>query len=143
MLPFGGGIHGWTTSADRYMLGTETLLNNLNKEIKNIEGRISKRGMITSLLLLKRDSMKMTPVRTGNLRASYSTFVYEGFYGIEGYLVNNASYALFVHEMAFHTRQGVYVNWSKKGTGPKFVERALRNNYKRVLQILADTARIK
>lgn len=133
----------YTTSAERYISGTEALLNNLNKEIGKIEGRISKRGMWAVLLLLKRESMKLTPVRTGNLRGSYSTFVYSGYYGVEGYLVNNASYALFVHEMAEYTRQGVYVNWRSPGTGPKFVERALRNNYKRVLQILTDSARIK
>lgn len=139
----GTGIFATTTSLERYITGTEALLQNMAKELENIKGRVSSRGMYQVLLLLKRESIKRTPVLTGNLQNSYSTFVYNGVYGVEGYLVNNASYALFVHEMPEFSASGVYTRFRKPGSGPKFVENPLRENQRKFLDILRNSAKIR
>lgn len=50
--------------------GIDTVLKNLSKEIGKIEGDVQK-GLTLGMLKTKGDSMKMTPVDTGNLRASH------------------------------------------------------------------------
>lgn len=50
--------------------GLDTVLKNLNKQIKSIEGDIGK-GLILGMSLTKADSMKNTPVDTGNLKGSH------------------------------------------------------------------------
>lgn len=139
----GTGIFTTTTSMERYIIGTGALLQNMARELENIRGRISRRGMWQVLLLLKRESIRKTPVLTGNLQSSYSTFVESGMYGVEGYLVNNASYALFVHEMPEFSASGAYTRFRKPGSGPKFVENPLRDNQRRFLDILRNSARIR
>jgi len=140
-----------TSSLERYIQGTGEVLNNLARELEGIKDRISKRGMWTVVLKLKAKAIPLTPVGpskatakargkhyigTGNLVNSYSTFVYETQNGIEGFLVNNAAYALFVHEMP------EWYNYTKTGTGPKFVEKPLKEGQAEFLEILRNTARI-
>lgn len=50
--------------------GLDTIIANLNKEIKSIEGDIQK-GLTLGMMLVKGDSMSGTPVDTGNLRGSH------------------------------------------------------------------------
>jgi len=50
--------------------GLEEILSNLNKEISKIEGDIQK-GLTLGMQLIKAESMKNTPVDTGNLKASH------------------------------------------------------------------------
>lgn len=50
--------------------GLDTVLKNLNKQIQSIKGDISK-GLILGMQLTKADSMKGTPVDTGNLKGSH------------------------------------------------------------------------
>lgn len=50
--------------------GLDMVLKNLNKEIKAIEGDIGK-GLLLGMSLTKADSMKGTPVDTGNLKGSH------------------------------------------------------------------------
>jgi hypothetical protein len=50
--------------------GLDTVLKRLSEEISKIEGDVQK-GLTLGMLNVKADSMKMTPVDTGNLRASH------------------------------------------------------------------------
>lgn len=50
--------------------GLDEILKNLNKQIRSIDGDITK-GLILGMSLTKADSMKGTPVDTGNLRGSH------------------------------------------------------------------------
>lgn len=49
--------------------GLEKVFNNLNKEINKIEGRTLE-GLLYATFLIKRESLKRTPIKTGNLRGS-------------------------------------------------------------------------
>lgn len=51
-----------------------------------------------------------------------------------GYTVK---YAPFVHEMPNDTK------WSKPGTGNKFLEKPVKNNLKKIIEILWEQARIR
>ena len=143
------------TSLERYVTGQKEVLGNITKQLEDIKGRISKKGMHTVLLLLKAECQKVTPVGpgrktqaahkeegilqhtgTGNLVNSYSIDVRENLSGVEGILANHASYALYVHEMP------VTYNFNKPGTGPKFMEGPTRANADKIVDILHKTARI-
>ena len=50
----------------------------------------------------------------------------------------SANYAVFVHEMV----EGA-INWSRPGSGAKFLEAALKNNEKLILQTIRDNVYIK
>lgn len=50
-------------------IGIDKVLKNLNKEIEKIKGR-TVQGMLHAGMVVKADSMKLTPVDTGNLRGS-------------------------------------------------------------------------
>lgn len=146
-----------STSYERYVKGTEEVLKNLNRELANIKGRISRTGMRAVLTDLEGEAMDITPVGpsieakeqifretgrrvyhigTGNLKNSYSTYIYEAFGAIIGVLVNNALYALFVHEFpeTYH--------FTTPGTGPKFVEKPLYKNQGKYLNMLRRSAEI-
>ena len=113
------------------------------------------------------------PLRTGNLRASWFTVTSKsrpegralaGFKGegrgemekehmaaaasgkqslgrqfgvIMGF---SANYAVFVHEMV---DRGGGINWKRAGSGPKFLEAAMRRNAKKILGIIRRNATIK
>ena len=122
--------------------GMDIILSNLNKEIRNIEGRTMK-GLIQAAIMI-RDDMKKTPplipLDTGNLRASWFTTPLrkEGMIGlIIGF---SANYAIFVHEMV--DKDGKVINWSLPGSGPKFLEASLKRNKDNVLKEIRDNAQI-
>ena len=114
--------------------GIDNVLRNLNKEIKGIENR-TQAGVTAAALKVKAESMKLTPVDTGNLKAS----AYVNFPAIKnipsaeiGY---TASYAVFVHE--------INNNYIAPGTQWKFLETALFSNQKEILNIIKRYAKIK
>ena len=125
-----------STSLERYITGQKEVLGNITKQLQDIKGRISKKGMHTVLLLLKAECQKVTPVKKGNLVNSFSIDVRENLNNVEGLLINHASYALFVHEMP------TSYNFNKPGTGPKFMEGPTRANADKIVDILHKTARI-
>lgn len=115
------------------IMGMKTVLRNLNKEIEKIK-HVSAGRLYEAGLLVKNRSVKKTPVKTGNLRGSAYVTLEKGMGSFEnkasveiGY---TASYAAYVHEMPEH------FSFSKAGTGPKFLERALLESQKDILRIL-------
>ena len=59
--------HGWVVA--NKLIGLDATIKALNKEINKIEG-VTVDGLIEAGFLIKRESLKQTPVDTGNLRGS-------------------------------------------------------------------------
>lgn len=126
--------------------GLEAVINNLNKEIKAIEGR-SLAGLIRAAVVVRR-SMDETPPLIpispggGHLRASWDTSD-KGYVGGNPYITLKftQNYAVYVHEMM--DRADRKINWSRPGSGPKFLQAALRRNTGRILEVIREEAQIK
>lgn len=161
------------------VLGINKVMANLNKEIKNIKGATLK-GLINASITIRRlteSEMPVTPLKYGNLRASWYTTtakmnvakganptwkgpvrlheklsedhakaVEEGIsYAksatrmgmialVMGY---SANYALIVHQ-----KTDPNVKWSRKGSGPLWLEKAIKNNKRLILQDIKDNIKI-
>lgn len=169
--------------------GLDKVLENLNKEIDKIEGRTVKR-MLQVGLLVKRESQKITPVHTGNLKGS--AYVIWGGRGkkvkakLDGKFQTGKSksadrvaseynsivanrkninitqqpfaeigytafYAVFVHEnlQASHVKKGRAKLFGKRTIQnvqigqAKFLEQALFQNSRRILNIIKEDTKIK
>ena len=113
--------------------GMDTVMRNLNKEITRIKG-ISMEGLLDVAAFIRKD-MELTPplipIDTGNLRASW--FVQPlRFPGKAVVLMGfNANYAIYVHE-----RTEGMVNWGRPGSGPKFLEAAMKRNVVTILMLI-------
>jgi len=143
--------------------GVDKVLANLNMEIKKIEGNISK-GLPLAALHVRAKAQEYAPIDEGNLRASAFTIAPDksvddnpGFKGKQASgmgtdhalainenkaLVNNltavvgfsAYYAVYVHE--------IDKNYKAPGVSWKFLEKALTEEQKEVLKIIARKAKI-
>ena len=115
--------------------GLQNVLSNLNSAIADIEGG-TRVGMQKVGIFLKAESKEAVPQDKGVL-------INSAFYNTDntssgpvlrvGY---TAKYAPYVHEMPAD------YNYSKAGTGPKFLENPVKNNYNRILQIIRENASI-
>lgn len=125
--------------------GLDDVLRNLNREIDGIENR-TMAGLMAGGLIVQGESQKHTPVEYGNLRASaYTRKVPEDALTVEvGY---TSEYAVYVHEnleakWAGKPRpSGLGVYWGPKGT-PKFLENAVRDKAKSVLNAIRKYAKV-
>lgn len=119
-----------------HIRGVDTVLRNLNNEIKKIKNR-SMEGLIEAVIELERDmdiTSPTVPVEFGNLRGS---FFREPFYTFGQPAVRfgfNASYAWWVHE-------NVGANFKRPGSGAKFLEAALKRNEDKILKIIQEYAK--
>ena len=110
--------------------GVDRVLRNLNTEINKIKA-VSKQRLFACGLLIKNRSLKYTPIKTGNLRGSCDVIPDETSRGPVVYISYGAYYAPYVHEMPES------YNFTKPGTGPKFLERALVDEREKVLAYLS------
>lgn len=117
---------------DFELTGIQEVMDNLNREIENIEGA-GKKGLISSAVIIRRDMDKSPPkipIDTGNLRGSWTTVrlwptelaLLMGF---------SANYAVYVHE-------NLEQNFGRPGAGAKFFEAAVLRNKEIVLQTIRD-----
>ena len=123
-------------------------MRNLRREIGRIEG-LTLAGVVEAANFIQGEAMEITPMSDNRRLADGS--IHEG-----GNLINSAftdseqtsrgpvsrvgytaEYAAAVHEMPDST------NWSKPGTGNKFLEKPISQNHRAILQILRDAARIR
>ena len=160
--------------------GLDTVLKNLNSEIKKIRGA-TRKGLIKATIKVAGDSMRITPIDTSNLVHSIFTVVAgggepahetgnpefkqaspttkrkadvgrlqadhrqnvneakaDGSYLVPiGTIGYTAYYAAYVHEMSND------VNWTKSGTGNKFLETSFKQNHKEILNIIQREAQIR
>lgn len=111
---------------------------NLNRQIKKIKG-FSMKGLLEGSILIRRDmdvTPPLVPIDLGNLRASWfvsSFFFPRGPSVVMGF---SANYAIYLHEDL--TRK----NYKRPGSGPKFLEEAVKRNTSEILAIVAKTTHI-
>lgn len=120
--------------------GINKVLKNLNKEIMKINNR-TMGGLISAAADIREDmdnTPPLIPVETSNLRGSWFT---NSFYVGKNPAVQigfNAEYAAQVHE-----KTEPKVKWSRPGSGPKFLEAALKRNFKNILETIKEKSQIK
>ena len=123
--------------------GIETVTAGLNKEL----GQLTIRGVngMRRAVILIRGSMETTPPLVplgksrkgytgGHLRASwFQEFISNAAKGQVGVVFGfTANYAVYVHEMV-----GEQIKWSRAGSGPKFLESAVKRNSKEIVRLIA------
>lgn len=126
-----------STARERYIKGTEQIIKNLNKEITNINNIITKKTMDKVISFIIEKARPLTPYKTGYLRRSYSKTIEKRMNAIIGTILNTAPYALYVHEMS------EYRNFTTPGTGPKFLEDVIKNNFETILNMFKEDITIK
>lgn len=121
-----------------FLKGLDTVLRNLNKEIKAIEGR-SVKGMGLAVMAIHNDTETVHPLvpvgETGNLHNSWFNeplMLASGPAVIFGY---SANYAAYVHEM-------LGAHFQRPGAGPKWFQSHIRRTKERTLRIIWENARI-
>ena len=127
--------------------GMNEVMRNLRREIARIEG-LTLEGVVEAANFIKGEAMEITPMSDGqrlpggaireggtlvNSAFTDSDVTSRGPVSRVGY---TAPYAAAVHEMPATT------NWSKPGTGNKFLEKPIARNHNKILRILRDAARI-
>jgi hypothetical protein len=119
------------------LIGMDALMQGLNNRLSKMNA-YSLNGMREVAAIIREDMEKtppVVPVDTGNLRASWFTeFVKRvkgGFGMIFGF---GANYAFWVHENI-----NPEVKWNRAGSGPKFLQAAIKRNFKRILMILGNS----
>lgn len=123
--------------------GFEQLIQNLNVEILAIEGH-SRKGLIECVKFIQRDceaTEPLLPVDKGNLRSSWQVhMINEGSVGARRFGVRfgySSNYAMWVHEMI-----GA-VNWTRPGSGAKWLEKSINRNHNELIQIIAAETIVK
>lgn len=114
--------------------GKKNVLKNLNRAIQKIEGNTAK-GMLAAGLFVEGESNEIAPHDKGVLINSSFTGVGKILKKIFVRIGYTASYAPFVHEMPESN------NFSKPGTGPKFLWKAVTRNTKKILEIIKARAK--
>lgn len=114
-----------TIAKSLVITGTDKVLRNLNREIMGIRSR-SKAGLREAALVIRRRSMELTPVDTGNLRGSAYTETFDGVEGPGAEIGYTAGYAVYVHEIDKSYTVG---QW-------KFLETALKEKSHEILEII-------
>jgi hypothetical protein len=113
--------------------GTQNVIKNLNKYAKRSEAN-SFKGLIQVAIVIRRSMEKeepKVPVDTGNLRSSWFTNTNLTSQGPEMRIGFSANYAVKVHEA-----EGT--KFRRPGSGPKFLEKALKRNEEVTLKILKN-----
>lgn len=115
--------------------GLKTVLANLNKEVRKIQGD-TLIGVRKAALFIEGESNEIVPQRLGPLiNSSFSDAERQGnrSVGRVGYTVK---YAPFVHEMP------TSFNFTKPGTGPKFLQKPIAQNHDMILNIIQKATKI-
>lgn len=114
--------------------GQKDVLRNLNREIEKIEGNTAK-GMLAAGEFVEGESNEIAPHKLGVLIGSSFTSlgkIGKRFIARIGY---TASYSAAVHEMPESN------NFTKPGTGPKFLWKAVTQNTQKILRIIQARAK--
>jgi hypothetical protein len=114
--------------------GKKQVLKNLNRAIIKIEGNTEK-GMLAAGLFVENESNEIVPQDLGALINSSFTSVGRVAKRIVARIGYTINYAAFVHEMPESN------NFSKPGTGPKFLFKAVTKNASKILKIIQSRAK--
>ena len=115
--------------------GLDKVLQNLNREIEKIEnGTLA--GVRAAAIFIEDESNQTVPQRLGPLlNSSFSQAEVQGSL-IVGRVGYTQLYAPFVHEMPATN------NFTKPGTGPKFLQNAIVQNHAAIVDIIRRRAEI-
>lgn len=126
--------------------GIENVTANINAQLMKIKGR-SKMGLLAAASEVLKDAdttPPKVPVDKGKLRASQ--FIKPKKQAATGdpyvELGYGTKYAAAVHEM-MQSISGNPINWSRPGSGPKFLQASLTRNRHRILVVVQDFAEIR
>ena len=113
--------------------GIDNVMRGLNQKL--LEYEVSgTRGLRSAVAFIRGDMEKTSPkvpIHKGKLRASWFTETVEYKKFIKSILFGfSANYAIYVHE---NMNQ---VKWKRPGSGPKFLEAALKRNTFKILMII-------
>jgi len=121
--------------------GIENVTNTINAHLKMMTHK-SEAGLILAAKWVLNDAdsgtSPLVPEDTGKLRGSRFQHPIKTAGDPAVLLGYNAGYAAAVHEM-MQSSSGVPINWSRPGSGPKFLEASLKRNTQKVLQIVQST----
>lgn len=106
--------------------GLNKVLGNMGRQSSEILAK-QKRALKKGGLFVQRESMKLVPVRTGNLRGSAFTRQDGDNDVLVGYTAN---YAVFVHEDLNATH--------KPGKTAKFLERVIREKKLEIIEVIKE-----
>ena len=128
------------------IIGLDNLNKNLNKELERNKLQ-SLNGFTRVGILLNREVMTVSPtvpLDTGNLRGSWFTeFMTDMVTRNIGMRFGfSANYAMYVHERVEGAPWGEGtvedINWNEPGSGPKFLEAAMKRNTDKILLIMKE-----
>ena len=113
--------------------GFSKVMANLNAEIAAMEAA-SMKGLIRGTIIVQR-SMETTPplipLDLGNLRSSWFNYGFRTGLGPTRVIGFSANYAVFIHEDMKPK------NFKRPGSGPKFLEYAIKRNQPEILAAIA------
>jgi hypothetical protein len=119
--------------------GTEKVFARLNKELLAVEGR-TYNGMYEAVKFLENQMDTIQPLVPEDTKAMRKSWYILGSKRAMNPTINagyRAYYAPIVHEM------GQNVNWTRKGSGPKWLQIHFARNIQQMKLIIAANARIK
>lgn len=104
------------------------------KNSRQLVKRAAQAAMIEAMMHIQKLADQTVPEDTGELRKSWRVPVPE-IKGdtVEGSVEYTADHALFVHEWTDPS-----VNWTRPGSGPKWLEQAMDQGSKEALGVFAD-----
>lgn len=130
-----------------HISGIEKVMANLNKEAIKISGK-TMAGCIRGGILVRRHMSTVSPtipIEFGNLEHSYFTQPFPSKNNPTLLIGFTANYAMVVHERKKGSPWGAgvvgEVKWTKPGSGPKFLESALKSNEKEILQEMKNSVK--
>lgn len=140
--------------------GTRDMEKLLNLKFAEIKG-LSLAGLRAAAAYIRRDMEHTSPlipvgptreeakrkhqrVGTGALRASWFVETHPASTAdkplvMAGFGSSTVDYAVYVHEMTVPPYK--HINWSRPGSGPKFLEYALKRNVPEIIKIVAEYAK--
>lgn len=131
--------------------GLDQVLKNLNAQVNAMTQRGTD-GLIKGGIVIRRQAQVETPVETSNLvQSCYGPEIHQETRGPVAQIGFTAAYAPFVHEMVGANFTGPRPSATsparqaggKPTAKAKFLEDPWKQNEKTVLQIIADSVRIK
>lgn len=114
--------------------GLDKVMRNLNIEIEKIKGR-SEQGLLAVGLFIKGEAQEITPVEKGVLVNSSFVDLDKQPKGPVVRVGYTAEYAAKVHEFPED------FNYTKPGTGPKFLEKTVDANQATILKVIKNRAK--
>ena len=117
------------------ILGAADVLKAM-KHADSVIGEKIANNMKRAGLFLQRESQKIVPVDTSNLKNSAGTRAFGEGWNTDVIVFYTASYAVWVHEI--ETRNGKRVK-HKPGKSAKFLEKPMRENRDKILRIISGS----